>query len=281
MKKVLANLLVELRRIVLTMRLFFCAIFRLPTLLWATCLLHRTIEVSEAKRILTDETARRRYDQTGSTSDRPTADEYFGGGARHYGNPYGPTAEDIFEQFFTQGARSRRGAGPGFNGFYANENPFFTANFGGGNPFFQHQTGPRHARQQNHQPQGAFGAFGPLLGIFAFLMIMFTVSMMTSRSSTPTPDPFSLWQTDFHSVPHFTSEGLSFWLNPGHHDSATLLKESARKAMDRDVYQAWFKLRETECSQDLSQARQRGMPSRPKTCVQFDEIKAMKNQRAW
>lgn len=264
------------------MRFSFCAISRLLTLLLATCPLRRTIEVGEAKRILTDDTARRRYDQTGSTSDRPTTEDYFGGGGRHYGNPYGPTAEDIFEQFFTQGARSRRGPGPGFGGFYANENPFFTANFGGGgNPFFQHQAGPRTQRQHNHQPQGAFGAFGPLLGIFAFLIIMFLVSMMTSRSSTPTQDPFSLWQTDYHSVPHSTSEGLSFWLNPGHFDSATLLKESTRKGMDRDVYQAWYKLRESECSQDLSQARQKGMPNRPKACVQFDEIKAMKNQRAW
>lgn len=238
-------------------------------------------EVGEAKRILTDDTARRRYDQTGSTSDRPTPEDYFGGGGRRYGNPYGPSAEDIFEQFFTQGARSRRGAGPGFGGFYGNENPFFTASFGGGgNPFYAH-TGPRTHRQHQHQPQGAFGAFGPLLGICAFLIVMFLVSMLSRTGPATQQDAFSLWQTEHHSVPHFTSEGLSYWLSPGHFDSATLLKENSRKAMDKDVYEAWYKLRESECSQDLSQARRGGMPSRPKTCLQFDELKSMKNQRSW
>lgn len=242
-----------------------------------------TLEVGEAKRILTDDTARRRYDQTGSTSERPTPEEYFGGGRRSYGSSYGPTAEDIFEQFFRQsGARSRH-SGRGGRDFYADDNPFFSAGFGGGNPFFQprpqQQQQYRQYTQSTHPFSGNF--MGPLLGALAFLVLIFLISSIGRATSPSAPEGFSLWQTDHFSVPHYTADGLAYWLSPGYLDSATLLRESSRRSMDRKVFDAWYKFKESECQQDLSQGRRSGAPSRPKSCVEFDEIKLMRSQRSW
>jgi hypothetical protein len=228
---------------------------------------------------LTDETSRRRYDQTGSTSDRPSPEEVFrsqgfGGGYHH-----GPTPEDLFQAFFgAQGAHSRRGGRAGFTFFEGDGTFFEPRTFGGGNRFQQQ----RHAngRQFHHQPS-ASSAYAPFFGLMLLFLLIIVLNFFT-RAASPQSDSFTLWKTEEHTVPHYTSEGLAYWLPPDFYSSATLLAEKHRKAMDTDVYNAWYRFREHECAQDLSQSRRNfAQPPRPRSCGLFDELKALKNRREW
>lgn len=256
----------------------FVSLFPIFALPWNVLLPDYCIEVGEAKRILTDETARRRYDQTGSTSDRPAPQEYFRGGGFSGGPHDGPTAEDIFEAFFgNQGTRSRRGPGRPFF-FDTDSGPFFQ----GGPTFHQYP----HQHQQERQfytrrasPQSSASFMTPLFGLVAFLILLFVLNFVANRA---TPGPvFSLRKSQEHSVPHYTKEGLKYWLSPGYYDSSTLLSNSHQRTMDNNVYNAWLRFREQECSQDLSQARRGAQPARPKSCAQYDELRNLKNSREW
>lgn len=232
--------------------------------------------VGEAKRILTDDTSRRRYDQTGSTSDRPTSSQYyqsqgFGGGPGYAGTP-----EDFFNAFFAgHNTYSRRSGRPSGFSFFEDGSSFFEQ--------------PNGARFQQHngfyrrtQPQpSAASAFAPFLGLIAIFLFVVLLNYI-GRSGSTTSDPFTLWKTDEHNTPHFTSDGLPYWLSPGYYSSSTLLSEKHRKAMDNDVYNAWYRFRDRECAQDRSQTRRNfAQPAEPRSCHLFEELKSLKNRREW